>query len=377
MSAVSTAPKYPIRGSIHEIDDLLLGLSAERDRWLAQGLCAQPSDRTTAESAVAELYRRSGFREPEFIWLPSPPAVAEYFVATGLATPMPLGGDRIHSPPVRIAGDIVNSRTQMDQRIRRRPAIVKATLWDSLRTSLFDGVAASIRTLLSPVSGGLPWYGQQEAHRVAFYEFYRRTGLATFRSNDENMLDILAALVGSTGWWWAFDEVCVMSERPVILDTEPTPGGTHNERRLHSADAPALQFADGAAVYVQHGAIVPEWVVLDPTVERIAQERNVEVRRTAIERIGWDAYIDMAGLKMVDRSDDPGNPGCELQLFDAPQQWRNNSRILLTVNGSLERDGHRRRYGLHVPRWISSSLDAAGWTYGIRGHDYARLARRT
>ena len=85
----------------------------------------------------------------------------------------------------------------------------------------------------------------------------------------------------------------------------------------------------------------------------------------------------LAGLKMVDRSDDPGNPGCELQLFDAPQQWRNNSRILLTVNGSLERDGHRRRYGLHVPRWISSSLDAAGWTYGIRGHDYARLARRT
>ena len=111
MSAVSTAPKYPIRGSIHEIDDLLLGLSAERDRWLAQGLCAQPSDRTTAESAVAELYRRSGFREPEFIWLPSPPAVAEYFVATGLATPMPLGCDRIHSPPVRIAGDIVKAGT--------------------------------------------------------------------------------------------------------------------------------------------------------------------------------------------------------------------------------------------------------------------------
>ncbi|MBD0023006.1 MULTISPECIES: hypothetical protein [Gordonia] len=46
-------------------------------------------------------------------------------------------------------------------------------------------------------------------------------------------------------------------------------------------------------------------------------------------------------------------------------------------NGSLERDGHRRRYGLHVPSDISDAPSAAGWTYGISGADYARLVRRT
>ncbi|WP_250323890.1 DUF6745 domain-containing protein [Williamsia sp. CHRR-6] len=47
------------------------------------------------------------------------------------------------------------------------------------------------------------------------------------------------------------------------------------------------------------------------------------------------------------------------------------------MNGSAERDGHRRRYGLPVPEWTTSALQAAGWTYGISGGDYAALARRT
>lgn len=309
-------------------------------------------------------------------------------------------------PSVRIAADIVNSRTRMDARIahrrsnfldqrdaaqkaRRLPpedavragvrigTIIDVSLRDSLHTSLFAGAAAAVRSILPPFVGGVPWYGQQEAHRVALYDFYRRTGLVSFRSDDNNILDLIGSLVGSTGWWWAFDDVCVMTERPTALHTEPTPDGVHNQQRLHHRDEPALRYSDGSEVFVQHGTIVPEWVVMDPTVARIALEPNVEIRRTAIERIGWDVYIDAAELKLVDRVDDPGNPGCVLQLFATPQEWGDDGRILLATNGSLERDGHCRRYGLPVPQRFSSALDAAGWTYGVRGSDYARLVRRT
>ena len=146
---------------------------------------------------------------------------------------------------------------------------------------------------------------------------------------------------------------------------------------MHHPDAPAVEFRDGRAVFVVHGTIVPDWVILDPTPERITEERNVEIRRTAIERIGWDCFIDSAGLTLLDQTDDPGNRGCTLALYATPDRWARGGRILLAVNGSLERDGHRRRYGLHVPGRICTALDAAGWTYGIGGADYARLARRT
>lgn len=52
-------------------------------------------------------------------------------------------------------------------------------------------------------------------------------------------------------------------------------------------------------------------------------------------------------------------------------------RLLLAVNGSTERDGTRRRYGLTVPADMPDALTAAGWTYGLAAADYARAERRT
>lgn len=266
----------------------------------------------------------------------------------------------------------------MDRRIGQdRHSPVRVAVWDSLRTSLFDAVASAVRTTVPGSSGSVPWYGQQEAHRVAYYDVHRALGLARYSRRDEDLLDVLIEITMSTGWWWAYDEVCVMAERPRVTGTEPTPDGVHGEIRLHMQDSPAVEFVDGTVVYALHGTVVPEWVVCDPTVERIAEERNVEVRRSAIERIGWDTYIDAAGLELLDCADDPGNAGHALALYATPSGWGVPGRILLVTNGSQERDGTRRRYGLNVPEFLPSALDAAGWTYGISGRDYARLVRRT
>jgi hypothetical protein len=51
--------------------------------------------------------------------------------------------------------------------------------------------------------------------------------------------------------------------------------------------------------------------------------------------------------------------------------------VLLATNGSPERDGTRRRYGLPVPADMDTAVHAAAWTYGLDAVQYARLARRT
>lgn len=370
------------RALSHKVTDphaLADAADARRDYWLEHGLCTTPSDRPSAEEAVAELYERARFTAPRFVWAPSPPAAHRLINDAGLSVPPLTYGAPPH-PSEGIAAMWAKSRARMDARIHRLPgpsSRIIGPACSSLRTSLYDGVATAIRGLVPRSPLGVTWYGQQEAHRVAYYDTFRHFGLVDYQSRDDDLLDLHATLVRATGWWWAFDGVCVMSERPTALHTEPTPSGNNNQRRLHHPDRPALEFSDGSHVFVLHGTIVPDWVVLEPTAERISSERNIEVRRCAIERIGWDRYIDMAGLALVDRADDPGNPECTLGLYSTPAGWGHPGRILLVVNGSVERDGQRRRYGIRVPHWVPSALDAAGWTYGISGTDYAQLVRRT
>ena len=168
----------------------------------------------------------------------------------------------------------------------------------------------------------------------------------------------------------------LVSDRPALVRTE---SDSDSPGRLHCADGPAIQWRDGFRLFFWHGTCVPEWVIRNPTVAAIAAEPNVEVRRCAIEAMGWDTYIAAAGLRLVDRANDPGNPGCELRLYDLPPTiWgADGGRVLLVSNGSRERDGTRRRYGLPVPPQTAGAIDAAAWTYGLRPEQYARVARRT
>ena len=100
-----------------------------------------------------------------------------------------------------------------------------------------------------------------------------------------------------------------MAERPVEVHTEPLVGSHHGELRLHRADGAAIAFADGFGANVVHGTLVPEWVLSGPTPDLIHAEPNMEVRRSAIEQLGWDAYLRDSGMTRVASCPDPGNPG--------------------------------------------------------------------
>lgn len=52
-------------------------------------------------------------------------------------------------------------------------------------------------------------------------------------------------------------------------------------------------------------------------------------------------------------------------------------RLLMCTNGTAERDGTRRSYGLKVPAHVSDPVEAAAWTAGLSKDQYAQMARRT
>ncbi len=299
-----------------------------RDEWLAYGLATGPAGRYAAEAGVADAYRAAGLRPPRIVvWLDSPYAGA---IGAWILGQMP-----------------------------------KKDGWAQVRAQVGDQVGAQVRDQVGDQVYRCT-YGQHDAGWLAFYDVFARIGMTGARR-----LAGMTTVAKAAGWWWPMRDAVILTERPVEMHRD-------NQQRLHRAGGAALRYPDGFAVHAWHGRRVPDWAVTNPTVEQIAAEANIEIRRCAIERLGWDRYITAAGLNLVGAADDPGNPGQRLELYDVPHQlWGTPTRVLLCTNGTPERDGTRHRFGLTTPATLADPVQAAAWTYGLSRDEYAKAQRRT
>ncbi|MFD1545879.1 DUF6745 domain-containing protein [Nonomuraea guangzhouensis] len=181
-------------------------------------------------------------------------------------------------------------------------------------------------------------------------------------------------------WWWPFQDFVMLCPRPAEIHLEQVGEGASATHRPHRADGPAAGWADGFGLYFWHGIHVTQAVIDDTlTADEILRETNAEIRRCAIERRGWDRFIAEARLAQVGPAvPDPGNPGQTLTLHDVPADiFTTHVRVLLCTNGTVERDGTRRRFGLTVPADCTDPLEAAAWTYGLTTAQYATAQRRS
>lgn len=291
-----------------------------RDEWLSHALSTAPADRPAAEEAVAQLYATTGRPPPEFIWVPSPAEAAKTLPPKEVVR---LDGNR-QTVEVHLAAQVASLR----QRIRGRadwqgaPSRVRRELRWNIRRGL---VQAAGSTMHHPCYG-VGWVGQHDADWLAELDAHRLLG-TRFDPVDLAMFELWTTLTRSTGWWWPREEVCVMAERPVTVHVDAN-------SFLHNEDEPALEFADGSCAYAWHGDLVTP----------------------------------------ISSARDPANPGFHLTLYDLAAV---SVHLLVVVNGSVERDGTRRRYGLRVPDSFRDPIAAAAWTYGLEPEQYSQLLRRT
>jgi hypothetical protein len=185
----------------------------------------------------------------------------------------------------------------------------------------------------------------------------------------------------AAGPWTAHQDYAVVSERPVAVRSErmEVPGQSHPRHQLHAENEPAVVWADGAAGYVVHGMRLPfDLMRYGWSAEQILDERNTDVRRVAIERLGWDRFPAEAGLTLIHGPvPDPGNPGNTLSLYDLPTRNGLQARLLLCTNASPERDGTVRHFGLQVPATMHDAVAAAAWTFDVDPTIYRHLLRAT
>jgi hypothetical protein len=175
-----------------------------------------------------------------------------------------------------------------------------------------------------------------------------------------------------TRWWWPTRNFIMVCDRPTELHLD-------SGDRLHNDSGPAIQWADGWGLCYWRGTQVPADLI-EPgwTPMRILQEPNTEIRRCAIEHLGWDHFVAAAELTELDQSPDPGNPGQLLRLYDVPGRGSHNRmRVLLCTNATAERSGDRHSFGLAVPADCPTALAAAAWSFDLTEAEYRKLSRAT
>ncbi|MFP3989635.1 hypothetical protein U9R90_19595 [Streptomyces sp. E11-3] len=327
-------------------------------QWREVAAATGPADRKAAEAAVRLAYQRAGLREPERIsWVASPREAVVRLTAEPDAE-----GSRGQS--VRNA---IRNRPWAAERARLHAELgpagwaahwhaTGAPLWDTahslttrIRTAVVEELAqgtraeANIRLLLLDAV-----LGQHEA-----------AWLCAFDTSPGSLLDGLAAVARTTGWWWPYEREAILCERPTELHRDET-------GRLDHADGPALAFSDGFALYAWRGMPVPEEFLSELatlTPERIRAESNAELRRVMLEHYGYDRYLSESDARPVHR-DETG------VLWRIPLLGDEDVVTVEVVNSTPEPDGTHRTYWLRVPPTTRTAKEGVAWTFGLHPDAY-------
>jgi hypothetical protein len=369
-------------------------LARIRDEWGGIGLGVGPTDRHAAEAGVRLAYRAAGLVLPErVVWLGSPlqgvlatamvsglDVVAEASgmgrqVRDQLAAQGWLTGSRPGRPVRAWVGPRLwaQMRAEVEAQVGRHQwALLWARIGHELSRLLLDwGTFAPLRrelqNTLAPaleqwrflrvVDQAVP--GQLDAVWCAVAAGVRQ--LFPDVHGPERLAG-LERMAAAGGWWWPFERVVVICERPV---------GVHRDDagRFHRADGPVLAWPDGFAVHAWHGTLVAASLIArlaDVRVEHIRDEPNTELRRILLEHYGFDRYLREVGAARL-HQDAAGT------LWRAEVPGDEPLVMVEVVNATPEPDGTRRVYWLRVPPGTRTAREGVAWTFGISEEQYRPL----
>jgi hypothetical protein len=339
-------------------EDLGRAAADASDTWGEVGLATGPTDRSAAESAVRSAYRAAGLAGPgRVIWAGSPRAGAIAaadepdrgrpvratlrnvpWAAARAAASAALGP--VGWAQVWTAASAGSWRLVVDRVVEPLRRHLTGDLPEHARDTLFDAV-----------------YGTHEAPWLATFAATARVGVEPHPG-----LAPLGAVTRRVGWWWPYERVAVLSDRPTALHRD-------NIGRLHRGDGPALGYPDGFGMHAWHGMPIPDSVVdVLPhlTAERITAETNAELRRVMLEHFGYERYAREFGATRQ-HEDDTG------VLWHVAMDRDEDLAMVEVVNSTPEPDGTHRVYWLRVPPWVRTARQGVAWTFDLTEEQYRPL----
>lgn len=327
-------------------------LAAVAAEWLAYGLMSTPAQRSEAEAGVRLAYEVAGLTAPEeLIWCDSPLAGAR---AAGYASARAGASVRnaVRTVPWAAARAELTGNLGPAGWSRHWAASAQQT-WQLLT----DRIVTPVRTRLEAELGDARLtlldavYGQHDAAWLGAF-----SAAPALRG--------LAEVARTAGWWWPYERLVILTERPVALHRD-------NLGRLHRGDGPALGYPDGWSLYAWRGMPIPPEVAArlpQLTVAEIQDESNAEVRRVMLEHFGFERYLRESGARKL-HTDEFG------VLWQVAIPGDEPLTMVEVINATPEPDGSRRTYFLRVPPRTTTAREGVAWTFGLDEDSYQPLAQ--
>ena len=206
------------------------------------------------------------------------------------------------------------------------------------------------------------WRDLTDGCWVAFYEFAHEIGVEYKANNWEDLQTFKRLIKSGIMMSICLDGLAIVVRRPKQVHRD-------ERKMLHNSSGPAVEWLDGYKDYFYHGVSLPSWVIEEPskiTHKTILEERNVEVRRCMIERIGYAAFLKQADPKTLDKDKDVSGMSRRLLSIEVPND---EPVVVVEVNCPSTRHKHL----LRVPPTVKTCSEAVAWSFDFEAKKYAPL----
>ena len=234
-----------------------------------------------------------------------------------------------------------------------------ANLRDNLGANLWDNFWANLRD--TGIWNHNFLWGSQDFYWISYYRFAQEIG-CVFNKGDAKRLEIMEAISTQCEWWWPFDGIVFVSQRPKVY--------WDGEGRIHREDGPAVEYKGGYGLSFWRGTCIPnEWIAGGlPEADKIMSIPNTEQRRVACEMRGWQNVIPcLPDAELVDK-----NPNPQIgELWQATLPDHGKECFLIVKCGT------GRTFGMPVGPQFKTAREANAATYGIAPQLLDNLQFRT
>lgn len=350
------------------------------ERWIKKGLRVGNADWEKAENAIKKCYQFAKIPWPENVIRVANPEVgalaASYAQAILSTNSFWRNVGEVVQPPEAKRKSLAASQTPVYTKTREA---VRGLLINAIGINAIGGEnRAKIDSIIAKafnsdsVGGSISWHGWVGGTPWiswgAFTSFFRDVCNLHLDGDLWERDRAYTEVKESCFYFWPNSRFVIICDLPKEIHREKVGTGGWGSHRLHNEKGPALR-CDGWSLYMIHGVRVPPYVVEAPekiTVEKIKEEKNVEVRRIMRERFGEGRYLKETGAKIIDTDFEGARKGAASRMLIEDHE---GERFLVGTDG-----GTGRVYYMPVDRGIKTCVDAH---VSLCGFDEKRILNKS
>jgi len=306
-------------------------------------------------------------------------ALRTHYQALGLPRPVV---KKILTP--RAAGDAFAARVAWEDAFAAGDARDAGAAWAAWEDAFAARVAWDARDARAARAAGAAWAARDARAAGAAFAAAGWAGWAAWAARDASwvshivvgagelgattvlaqFLPILEALEAGCWLYWLGDTECLWMPQPQIW--------ADSQHRCHRDDGPAFQIEGGETLWFWHGVLVNERIIEYPetiTVEQVLAERNGEVARVMVARMGEERFVAESQAKVLDQDRDRWGQQRQLLEIPMPQHPRGNIRVVRYQTAPTDLSPERV-YTKPVPWTVTTCAEAVAQRFGLTVKTY-------